>query len=182
MVEYKYLGLIAITILTLGLAFVALKWPEGKHLTFSQHVAKNMHRIIYYNLLFTIVLPLLLLFFWGWFIPTFDISTWFGVLIVASSVTQYTCTLIPEVGGWKTRYHRLLAGASAIFLVPAQLLLLFANNVEILSKIVVAISLCIMLAVIFLIAINKGQHKYFLLLQSLYFTAFFAPIILVTHS
>lgn len=180
--EYKYFGLIAVIILILGLAFVAIRWSEGKHLTFSQHVAKHKHRIIYYNLLFTFVLPLLLLFFLGWFIPTFGLSAWFGFFIAASSVAQYVCTLIPEVGGWKTRYHRLLAGISAILLMPVQLLLLAADTIGMVDKAVVTIGLCIMVGIIFLIAINNGEHKYFLLLQSLYFGAFFVPILFVAYA
>ncbi len=181
MTDYKYLGLLAIVILIFGLAFVALKWSEGRHLSFSQHVAKRKHRIIYYNLLFTIVLPLLLLFFLGWFAPTFHLSYWFGVFIVASSVTQYACTLIPEVGGWKTHYHRLLAGISAIFLIPALLTLLSSNYIETGIKIVVLVSLVIMLGIIYSISKNKGQHQQFLLLQSIYFAAFFVPILLIAY-
>ncbi len=180
-IEYKYFGLVAVIILLLGLSFVALKWSEGIHLTFSQHVAKHKHRIVYYNLLFTLVLPLLLLFFLGWFIPTFGLSAWFGFFIIVSSTAQYVCTLIPEVGGWKTQYHRLLAGVSAALLVPAQVLLLFADATDMAQKAITGASLCVMLTVIFLIGLNNGRHKYFLLLQSLYFGAFFAPILTISY-
>ena len=182
MAEYKYLGMLAVIILILGLSFVAIKWPEGKHLSFSQHVAKRKVRIIYYSVLFAAVLPLLLMFFLSWFAPTFKLSAWFGIFIVVSSATQYVCTLIPEVGGRKTRYHRLLAGASALFLVPALLVLLFSNTIEPIEKLVIIVSLCIMLGIIFAISKNKGQHKQFLLLQSLYFGAFFVPILLVAYN
>lgn len=182
MTDYKYFGLLAVIILVSGLAFVALKWPEGRHLSFSQHVAKHKGRIIYYSILFAVALPLLLLFFLGWFIPTFNLSFWFGLFIVASSVTQYACTLIPEAGGWKTRYHRLLAGASAIFLIPALFTLLLSNSIEIVAKLVIFVSLAIMLGVIFQLAKNKGQHHQFLLLQSAYFIAFFVPILLIAYT
>ena len=181
MTEYKYFGLIAAILLLLGLSFIALRWSEGLHLTFSQHVAKHKHRIIYYNVLFTLVLPLLLLFFLGWFIPTFGLSAWFGFFIIASSVNQYACTLIPEVGSWKTQYHRSLAGVSAVLLVPAQTLLLLIDTTDMIQKVITGLSICVMLVVICLVALHNGQHRYFLLLQSLYFSAFFVPVLFIAY-
>ena len=113
--------------------------------------------------------------------PTFGLSTRFGFFVIISSITQYACTLIPEVGGRKTQYHRLLAGVSAVLLVPAQMLLLFASTIDTTQKVVTGISVCLMLAIIFLIALNNGRHRYFLLLQSLYFGAFFAPILFIAY-
>lgn len=179
--EYKYLGLLAVIILTLGLSFVAFKWSEGKHLSFSQHVAKRKHRIVYYNLLFTVVLPLLLLFFLGWFMPTFALPVWFGYLIIMSSVTQYVCTLVPEVGGRKTYYHRLLAGISALLLLPVQMMLVFAGNIEPVYRLLALAGMFIMLGVILLVAKGKGHHGYMLLLQSIYFAAFFIPILFIAY-
>lgn len=181
MVEYKYFGLLAVIILALGLSFVALKWPEGKHLSFSQHVAKAKHRIIYYNLLFTIALPLLLIFFLGWLMPTLKLSVWFGFFIVMSSVAQYACTIIPEVGGWKSRHHRLLAGISALLLLPAQAILIFADNIEPVHKLLVLTGMLTMLGIILTVVKEKGYHSHLLILQSAYFAAFFIPILFIAY-
>jgi hypothetical protein len=177
----KYLGLLAIIILIIGLVIIVLKWPQGRHLSFSQHVATRRHSIVYYTLLFSIVLPLLLLFFIGWFIPEFGISAWFGLFIVASSVTQYVCTLIPEVGGWKTRYHRLLAGVSAVLLVPALMVILLTDSIETFSKLHTVVSLFIMLGIIYVLFRGKGQHHQLLILQSCYFVAFFFPVLFIAY-
>jgi hypothetical protein len=181
MLEYKYLGLLAIIILVTGLVFIMLKWPQGRHSSFSQHVAIRRHTIVYYSLLFGVVLPLLLLFFLRWFMPEFELSAWFGFFIVASSLFQFACTLIPEIGGWKTRYHRLLAGTSAVLLMPALLILLLSDSVELLSKLLTIISLAIMLGTIYVLSKGKGQHQQFLLLQSAYFAAFFIPILFTAY-
>ena len=182
MPEYKYLGLLATIILAAGLVLIVLKWPQGRHWSFSQHVATRRHTIVYYTLLFGIALPLLLLFFLRWFMPEFELSAWFGFIIVTSSLFQFACTLIPEIGGWKTRYHRLLAGISAILLIPALSILLLADSVELLSKLVTAISLAIMLGIIYVLSKGKGQHQQFLLLQSAYFAAFFIPILFIAYA
>ena len=180
--SFKFLGLIAVGILTFGLSVVVIKWPQGKHLTFSQHVAKQKESIVYYTLLFSIVLPLLLLFFIGWFTPTFKLNPWFNVLLIVSSITQLSCTLIPEVGGWKTQYHRALAGISAICLVPALLFVVVANQVSMTGRVLSAVGVLAMLSIAAIVAKNNGKHSHFLILQSAYFAAFFIPILVISYS
>lgn len=179
--EYRHLGLFASWVLLVGLGFIVWRWPEGKHLTFSQHVALHKHRILYYIGLFSVVLPPLLLFLLGWFGPTFKLSVWFGVFIVASALTQYACTLIPEVGGRKTTYHRWLAGVSALCLLPSMGVLLASPHISAWSKTVAAGSLIIMSCVIYMLIKGKGAHRYFLILQSLYFAAFLGAVLFIAY-
>lgn len=179
---YRHLGLLASVVLFVGLSFIVWRWPEGKHLTFSQHVALHKHRILYYIGLFSVVLPPLLLFLLGWFGPTFKLSIWFGVFIVASTFTQYACTLIPETGGRKTIYHRWLAGASALCLLPSMGLLFGSPHISVWGKTVAASSLIIMCGVIYLLIKGKGAHRYFLILQSIYFAAFLGAVLFIAYT
>jgi hypothetical protein len=179
--SYKFLGLLAVALLLLGLSFVVIKWPQGKHLTFSQHVAKQKESIVYYTLLFGVVLPILILFFVGWFTPTFKLNPWFNVLLIVSSITQLSCTLIPEVGGWKTQYHRALAGISAICLIPALLFVVIANQVSMTARVLSAVGVLAMLVIAVIVAKNNGKHSHFLILQSAYFVAFFIPILVASY-
>lgn len=179
---YRHLGLLASLILLVGLSFIIWRWPEGKHLTFSQHVALYKHRILYYIGLFSVVLPPLLLFLLGWFGPTFKLPVWFGVFIVASAVTQYACTLIPEVGGRKTTYHRWLAGVSALCLLPSIVILLGSPHIFIWGKTVSAIGIVIMSSVIYLLIKGKGAHRSFLILQSVYFAAFLGAVLFIAYT
>jgi len=148
-----------------GAAFIVYKWPQGKHATLSQHVAVSKPKILYYILLFTIVLALMLPFFFYWFMPTFHVSVWFGIFIAVASIAQYACTLIPEVGGWKTEWHRFLAGLSAASLVPAVCVLLTTSSVPAVGKLLMAVGLAIMLGSIILLLRGKGRHSHFLILQ-----------------
>lgn len=179
--EYKYLGLLSICLLLCGLILVVVRWPQGKHLTFSQHVAIQKQSIIYYSLLFCVALPLLLLFFVGWFSPTYNLTLWFNVLVIASSVTQIACTLIPEVGGWKTKYHRVLAGISAICLVPALLFIVLSNQIDNLSRVLALLGVLTMLGIIITLIRSGGKHSHFLILQSAYFAAFFIPVLTTAY-
>lgn len=179
--NYKYFGLFAFVLLLFGLVFVVVHWPQDKSMTFSQHVAKHKSAAIYYAVLFALALTLLLLFFFKWFIPEFKTAWIFGFLITLSALTQFICTLIPETGGLKSRCHRALAGVSAILLVPALVSLLFAASLSLISRIIVALSLLVMVSVVYSVVKNKGAHKNFLVLQSIFFFVFFISIAVVSY-
>lgn len=179
--DFKYLGLLSVCLLLCGLIFVVMRWPQGKHLTFSQHVALQKQSIVYYSVLFCVVLPLLLLFFVGWFSPTYNLPTLFNIFIIVSSITQIACTLIPEVGGWKTKYHRALAGISAICLVPALLFIIFSSQINTISRVLAVFSTITMLGIITVLIRNGGKHSHFLILQSTYFAAFFIPVLIAAY-
>jgi hypothetical protein len=179
--DYQYFGLIAAVILLCGLTFLAIKWPQGKHATFSQHAAAQKFTVLYYILLFTITLPMLLAFFVGWFVPYFKLGIWYSVCIIASAIAQFTCTLVPETGGRKTTYHRLLAGVSALLLLPPLALMLVADSIPAIGKFVTLASLLIMVAIIATLVILQNKRSYSLLLQTGYFGAFFAAILYVGY-
>jgi hypothetical protein len=179
--SYKYLGLLTICILAAGLTYIVVRWPNSKHITFSQHIAASKASIIYYIVLFGVVLTLLTLFFIKWFIPNFEPSIWFGVFVITSSIAQFACTLIPEVGGWQSVSHRALAGLSGLLLIPALSLLLYSENIRDFGKVFVALGLSLMMSVIFTVLLQKGKPRYALVLQTTYFTAFFLPILIITY-
>jgi len=178
---YKYFGLVAVVVLAVGLGFVVHKWPRGVSYTFSQHVALRRASIIYYAALFFVTMPLLVLFFIKWFVPVYNISHWFTVLVMGSAVAQCACTLVPETGGRKSSIHRALAGLSAVLLIPALLVLSRQNEMGTIQMIIILLSVAVMTSITGLVALSGGKHKYFLVLQALYFAAFFAPILFISY-
>lgn len=178
---YEHFGLLAFCILLGGLTFIIWRWPQGTQYTFSQHVAVHRYRILYYIALFTITLPLLLLFFLKWFMPAFGLSDAFGIFLIVASLAQYACTLIPEVGGRMTTYHRLLAGVSGLSLIPPLVLLLSSDAITMAGKLVTAASLLVMVGIIFALFRGKGQHSRFLYLQVGYYAAFFASTLFIRY-
>lgn len=180
--EYKYFGLLAFTLLVLGLIFVLYRWPAERHLTFSQRVALQRQSIIYYIILFGVTLPLLLLFLVGWFQPTFKLSLWFNVFIILSSIGQLLATLVPETTGWKVKFHRFISGMSGVLLIPMLVLMLNSDQITAVGKIITLLGIITMACVIGMLMINKKETftpSY--IHQSIYYAAFFIPILAVSY-
>jgi hypothetical protein len=177
---YKNFGCFAVLVLFLGLTFLVYRWPQDKGLTFSQHAAAQRVSIGYYIGLFTVVLPLLNLFFIEWFVPTLRLSEWFIICVVVSSVAQFACTLIPEIAGIRAKWHRALAGLSALLLAPPLGLLLFSDHIYAWLKIVILLCLVVMTSVIGAASFIRGKALGWQA-QALYFSAFFVAILSVTY-
>jgi magnesium-transporting ATPase (P-type) len=177
----KGLGILAVVMLAAGLAYIPWRWPRSRHHTFSQHVAAHKQATLYYVILFAAVLPLLIWFFASWFVPVFKLSAWFNVFIIASSVTQLACTLVPETGGRKTRYHQSLAAASAICLLPPMVLLLNTDTISSTGQIMATLGLTVMLVLAGVVIAHRGKPKNFLIIQIGYFAAFFGPILAISY-
>lgn len=178
--SYKYLGLLSIVLLLVGLWFVVRKWPQGKHMTFSQHVAQHKSASVYYFFLFAVTLPLLNIFFIKWFVPHLQLSGWFTAFAVTASVFQIACTLVPETPGWRTKWHQVLAGISAVLLLPLPIMVAFSQNVGASDQFLTVISLVAMVGAIAFAVIAKGKHAKLLIGQVAYFVAFFIPILFIS--
>jgi hypothetical protein len=174
----KYLGVTAVAILAVGLVFLIRKWPKDIHHTFSQHAATSNIASIYYAALFTVVLPLLAVFFFSWFVPTSSVPPTFSILIALSLVCQFACTLVPEVGKY-VKLHQTLAGTSGTLLLPSLIVYMFAPVLDMADRALIIIFACIMATILLLVA-NK-RIRYALILQTMYFIAFFAPILTISY-
>lgn len=180
---YKPLGLISTILIFCGLIFLVRRWPQaqGKQMSFSQHSAAQIQSSIYYALLFTLVIPMLLIFFIKWFEPTFNLTRWFHLFVIASVLSQYICVLVPEVGVKRRAIHRFLAFFSAILLIPAVFFIFMSSTVSTAAKIVTGIALLIMWFIVFALVKNKANHKYLLAIQATYYASFFAAILATTY-
>lgn len=140
---------------------------------------------MYYILLFSIALPLLLLFFIDWFIPTFHMPQLATTLLILAAVTQFLCTLIPETGGVKSYIHRILASLSAISLLPV-VAIIVANSGDTTAETISAICFVSMVGVVAVGAVRalstkKIEHDYVLIFQSSYYLAFFVAVLSATY-
>jgi peptidoglycan/LPS O-acetylase OafA/YrhL len=179
--QYKNLILLVVTFLFLGLAYLIKKWPLSNSNSFSQHAAANKRATLFYLLLFVLVLPLLLLFFYKWFIPAFELTYWFTFFITLAAAAQLACAIVPEIGGKMTLWHWILAMTSASSLMPVLLFLLPSRNIHMTGKILAALGVIIMFRLNLLIIKTKGKHSHFWMLQALYFAVFFVPVIYSTY-
>lgn len=177
----KYLGLLTFLIYVFGLVFVVWHWKGGLHMTFSQHVARYRTATVYYSTLFAVSLPLLYVFFDQWFVPVFNLSDWFIVFVIISSVFQILCTFIPEIGGRKTTVHRIFAGISAVALLPVVMIIALARDIPQPGRLIAIACLAGMAALLFVALRNPKGHRYSLLLQAGYYALFFVPVLYITY-
>jgi hypothetical protein len=178
LINEKYLGIVSVIVLLIGLLFLVKKWPKDIHHTFSQHAATNKASVVYYIGLFTVSLPILAIFLFSWLVPTFNISVLFTILISLSLICQYACTFVPEIGA-NVKHHQLLAGISALLLLPSLAVLLYVPSVGFVYKIITAVSIVVMVGI--LTRVTSRNVEYALVLQSVYFVAFFVPIIAIAY-
>lgn len=167
-----HLGAAAAVVLIIGLVYLLQRWPLDIHHTFSQHAATSKTSAVYYSVLFGVVVSLLALFFFGWFIPTLELTGLYAAVIALAIVTQQLCTFVPERKGSSVAIHRLLAGVSAVMLFASQLLLTGHTG-----STAVVISVLCMTALIIAITIKGARLQYALLFQIAYYLAYSAPII-----
>jgi len=183
---YKNLILLVTLITAVGLSIILKVWPYGINRTFSQHVARHKASIIYYILLFSIILPLLLLYIFKWFIPTFNPPALFGPLLILASVSQYGCVLAPETSGRKTFIHQMLAFLAADCLLPATVLIALTPVVSSVGRVVAMLSSLLMASIIAIFVKayvkNNGQHRYLLIIQASYFALFFITLLVATYT
>lgn len=180
MIAY-HLGYLSTLLLAAGLAFVVLKWPRGVQYTFSQHVAPRNSSSIFYSLLFIVTLTLLVIFFASYFIPMYELPIPFKQLLVISCVAQVLCTLFPERGKEKTKIHRVFAGVSAACLPLLLAILAVWPTIDGFKKILTAVCLVIMLAILCLAIFTRLRKTHPLILQIVYNGAFFVPILFLTY-
>ena len=182
----RYLLALAILLLIVGLVFLVVRWPQGASKTFSQHAAAQKASIIYYFLLFAVTIPMLSVFFYGYFIPTYHLSFVFSVAIALGLAGQLIAGAVPEVGGWKLRVHRTSTGWSAFGLFVATIYLAYELPLSPLvfgfSLLTIVVMMCCS-GLVFrsFVARQPFEHRYFLWLQVVYYVMFFGSIGLVTY-
>jgi hypothetical protein len=177
----QHLALLTVLLLIIGLTFTVTKWRGGLHLTFSQHAATNRSSKIFYSLLFITTLPILMLFFMNWLVPTKNLPNEFLWYAAVAILFQIACTLIPEEGGRKTVIHRILTSISGVALLPLMLIIATAPNLSTTIHNTTWIGLLLMIVLLGIALRNQRGYRFALLLQVGYYTIFFIVILMVTY-
>lgn len=175
------LALFDLVILIVGLTITVTKWKGGLHMTLSQHAATSRWSKIYYSLLFLITLPILMLFFAGWFVPTKNLPSTFLLFAAIAVIFQIACTWVPEEGVRKTIIHRILTGISGVALLPLVIIIATSKNFSIAIHIFAWVAFIFMVILLSIALSNQKGYRYALLLQIGYYTAFFIIILMATY-
>lgn len=172
---WQLIGILSIYMLATCLLVLVLRWPLGIHHTFSRHASQSVRLSVYYMLVFSITMPLLLLSFVYWVVPSHTLTNWITYLLGVSIITQIICTFFPESNSDRQRsfIHRVFAGISATLLAPT--LIIITVSVDGVLQIITLFGLLIMTIALSAAVLLRG--KYALLLQACYYAGFFIPIV-----
>ncbi len=173
--------MLVILLLVSGLAFTAVTWRGGVHMTFSQHAAATRWSKIFYAILFLITLPLLAWFVASWFVPHKHLPQAFVWFTCIAVLFQIVCTWFPEEGGWKTTLHRGLTGVSGIAMLPLVVILATSSGLSLFVRIASWAALCFMVTLLAVALSHQKGFKWALLLQIGYYSAFFLVLLLATY-
>ena len=180
---YKQLGLVAILAMWAG-TYVLLKnhsLDRGK--TISKHASKTVRYHITFAVLEVIVVSIFSLFIFGWFIPTFELGNGYRVAAIVGFIGTVAAAFIPDRGGWQSKFHGLGAYGMAMSLLAMNLFLVMSNKINILTLIILYVSLAYMIigtlvAIIWTPFFRKNALK----LQVIFFLAFHIPLLLAVYS
>jgi hypothetical protein len=150
-------------------------------MTFSQHVARKRSSTIFYSVLFMTTLPLLMVFFAAWLVPTKNLPNEFLLFATIAIVFQIACTWFPEEGGRKTVIHRILTAISGISLLPLMVILATATDLSITVRNTAWTGLFVMVVLLGIALRNQKGYRYALLLQIGYYATFFIVILMATY-
>lgn len=132
---------------------------------------------MYYIALFSVFIPLFAVYFWGWLVPHMGLPLWASLCMVVSLATQYACTYVPEIEGAKAKIHRLLAGISALLLIPVVSAVVLAKLHMGQAVVTAMLALLIMVGVFVLVMLQRRNVRHTLVAQIVYFAAFFVAVL-----
>lgn len=150
-------------------------------MTFSQHAATSGWSKIFYALIFLVTLPMLMLFFVDWFVPTKNLPSTFLWFAAIACLFQILCTWFPEEGGRKTVIHRILTGISGVSLLPLIAIISTSKNLSITIHNTAWLALLTMLTLLGIALSHQKGYRYALLLQIGYYAVFFIVISITTY-
>ena len=177
----QHLIILIILLLIAGLTFTVTKWKGGLHMTFSGHAATSRWSKIFYALLFLFTLPMLMLFFMEWFVPTKNLPSTFLWFAAIACIFQIRCTWVPDEGGRKTVVHRILTGVSGVTLLPVVLIIATSSQLSFIVKTITWIELILMITLLTIALANQKGYRFVLLLQIGYYAIFFIIILTTTY-
>lgn len=178
--SFKWLGLLSILIVWSGLIFLLYKWRGNKRMSFSLHAAQTKNGQIYYFVLFATVLPMFYLFIIKWFVHTLGLNNWFTLAVTVGVLGQLLAVLVPAIPGIKGQIHNFGAYIMAFTMLPAVLLIAFANVPYIVTIASLAAATYMIFAASLFIFFKKS-HDYYLIFQAIYIATFHANIILSSY-
>ena len=177
----NYLGVFSIVLAWAGLLFLILRWPGNKSMTFSQHAAQKKESRIFYRVLWTVATPIFTVFLLTNFKDKLDLNHVFNLLVLLASCGMLIAAYVAEVGGIRSKIHRIAAFSMAILFLPITLLIAASDNSSLFSKYFGAVSLMVLSIEVVILLISKGYYRFMLPVQASYILIFHLMILVAYY-
>ncbi len=181
---FKFVGLVACALFICAILFVLAKVPTNPAWSLSKHAASRRAVWLVYESILSLGVVLFYIFFTQWFIPEFNLSIVFWVIITAIVSLQLVGNWLPDKNdsSLSARLHVLLYSLSgALFPVLLGLIALspiFSLFSRVFAWIAIATSITFML----LFLLIKQTHAKFLWYQISYFLLFLTTILSAAYT
>lgn len=177
----KHLILLAIGLTVVGLVFLITKWPQDRSRTFSQHAAAHKPAIIYYFCLFALLLPILIGFFYGYFIPTYSLPLVFSLAIGVAITSQFIVTIFPETKGISKKIHWDMITVSVAAIYVSMAVMVFSSELSTFARIFAGLAVLVSSVLFVEVVRHRAAHPQYLYVQSLFYVFFFGSILIATY-
>lgn len=161
---YKVFGPISVIITGLAIAIMMYKWRGDKNMLISDNAAVNRSSYLFMLTVQSITLPMLLLFWAKWLVPTLELPSFFTILAGLACLGLLVAAWIPAAKGWKHKVHGLFAYGAAALVPPMLVMLYLSPKISLLARYMALAVFFYVLVVIAIFTVFKGRvGKYFYL-------------------
>jgi hypothetical protein len=179
----KLIGLISIFWFWLATISLLVKWPRDPRKSISQHSASLKSSYVFYTPAQVIAGVLLLIFMTRWFIPTFNLSGLYTLVISFTIGTQLVAAFLPDtIKGAVSFVHQIFAYGMALGMLVYTLLVILSPHLSNISRIFATISVLYMIFGLLGLIFTKWSKLHYLVLQFIYISLFLATILVATYS
>lgn len=175
-----YVGMFSMSLMWLGLIHTVRRWPGNSSMSFSLHAAQTRGSKVFYFLLFLATLPMFFAFLAYWLVPNLQLGERFTIIALIGCVGQMIAAVVPQVPGLRWKVHLIAAYTMAITFLPLTAMIIFAEGLPSVVRIVASVMLAYMIATLALFLCVKQLQKKYLYFQAGYIAAFHMAIVAAT--
>jgi len=176
-----HLALLSLLIAAAGLSVILRRWGKDHGRSLSSHSGRQpasywlfAGSLIASGALFSV-------FTFQWLMPTYNLGTWFGTIVIVAVICELVAALVPDNGGWRSILHGTGAWTMAVFMLFIVVALLFIPHINVIAKFIMSLLLSYLVLDWFLFLFVKWSRKRFLIFQSTYILCFYLAILAVTY-
>jgi hypothetical protein len=175
------LGVTAIGITTLSLAYILWRTELRMHHYISMHAADRRSTYLLFAISLTASAVLMYYFMLEWFSPALQLPLLFDATVLAALTAQVVAGWVRYDAGRRGKVHDFFAFAMAWLMLAALVEAFFTGAMPLLPRVVTGLASGYMFTLIVLLGTWPGVRRYTLPLQASYIGAFFVAVLVATY-